>query len=72
MVHGQWKCKRNKRRTPTVLCDMVDYRTHKMPWIATAFLLVGLSACSRESIQEFFANYTPRERYEQSLLDAGP
>lgn len=71
MVHGQWKCKRNKRNMPTVLCVMVNHRTHRMVWLSTALVLVGLSACSRESIQEFFGNYTPRERYERRLQEAG-
>jgi murein DD-endopeptidase MepM/ murein hydrolase activator NlpD len=41
------------------------------PWLCGLILLFGVSACSRESLREFFAGYTPHERYERALLEAG-
>ncbi len=41
------------------------------PWSCGLVLLLGVSACSRESLREFFAGYTPHERYERALLAGG-
>jgi len=71
MAHGQWKCKRNKVGVPAVLTDMVHYRAPRLPWLSTALLLVVLSACDPESIQDFFTSYTPHERYERRLQESG-
>lgn len=34
-------------------------------------LLLVLSGCAEQAVREFFGNYTPRERYEQALREAG-
>jgi murein DD-endopeptidase MepM/ murein hydrolase activator NlpD len=43
----------------------------KWPWLCGTILLFGASGCGGESLREFFAGYTPHERYEQALLEAG-
>ncbi|MGD8700643.1 MAG: hypothetical protein PVJ43_15205, partial [Gemmatimonadales bacterium] len=39
-------------------------------WLG-GLLLVGIFACSKESLREILHHYTPHERYEQVLLAAG-
>jgi hypothetical protein len=48
-----------------------SYFVGKRFWLCGVILLIGISACSRESLREFFAGYTPHERYERALLAAG-
>jgi murein DD-endopeptidase MepM/ murein hydrolase activator NlpD len=48
-----------------------SYFVGRRPWSCGLVLLLGVSACSRESLREFFAGYTPHERYERALLAAG-
>jgi murein DD-endopeptidase MepM/ murein hydrolase activator NlpD len=50
---------------------MIRYHAHRRPWLSTVLLLVTLSACDRQSIQDFFTSYTPRERYERRLQETG-
>ncbi|UCC82467.1 MAG: peptidoglycan DD-metalloendopeptidase family protein [Gemmatimonadota bacterium] len=50
---------------------MRSYFAGKWLWLCSVTLLLGVSACSRESLREFFAGYTPHERYERALLAAG-
>lgn len=50
---------------------MKNYLAGNRPWLCGLILLLGVSACSRESLREFFAGYTPHERYERALLEAG-
>lgn len=50
---------------------MKSYFLEKPFWLYSLILLFGISACSRESLREFFAGYTPHERYERALLAAG-
>lgn len=50
---------------------MKNYFAGGWPWLCGVTLLLGVSACSRESLREFFAGYTPHERYERALLAAG-
>jgi murein DD-endopeptidase MepM/ murein hydrolase activator NlpD len=50
---------------------MRSYFVGKHFWLCGVTLLLGISACSRESLREFFAGYTPHERYERALLAAG-
>lgn len=50
---------------------MKSYFAGKRLWLCSVTLLLGISACSRESLREFFAGYTPHERYERALLAAG-
>ncbi|MGD2154058.1 MAG: hypothetical protein PVG79_12380 [Gemmatimonadales bacterium] len=50
---------------------MKSYFVGKRFWLCGVILLIGISACSRESLREFFAGYTPHERYERALLAAG-
>jgi len=40
-------------------------------WLWGLPLLLGISACGRESLREFFGGHTPRERYEHALSQAG-
>lgn len=41
-------------------------------WPACALLLLlAMSGCNEEAVREFLGHYTPHERYERALLDAG-
>ncbi|UCC74011.1 MAG: M23 family metallopeptidase [Gemmatimonadota bacterium] len=50
---------------------MKSYLVGPRAWLCGLVLLLGVAACSRESLREFFAGYTPHERYERALLAAG-
>lgn len=51
--------------------QMKSYFAGKRLWPIGLLLLLGVSGCSTESVREFFGGYTPRERYEQALRQAG-
>ncbi len=40
-------------------------------YLGAAVVAVGLVACSRESLREYFAGATPHERYERLLQETG-
>lgn len=39
--------------------------------VGGSLLLLGLAGCRDEAVRRFSGDFTPRERYEQSLLEAG-
>ena len=57
-------------RKATILGSVKTYFLGRL-WLWGLPLLLGISACGRESLREFFGGYTPRERYEHALLQAG-
>lgn len=43
----------------------------RRPRIRAFLLLLALAACDDEALQDFFANYTPHERYQRRLQETG-
>ncbi|HSG81688.1 MAG TPA: peptidoglycan DD-metalloendopeptidase family protein [Gemmatimonadota bacterium] len=43
----------------------------KWAGLASLLLWLALAGCSEEAVREFFGHYTPRERYEHALYEAG-
>jgi murein DD-endopeptidase MepM/ murein hydrolase activator NlpD len=49
---------------------MMSYFRGRQVWLC-GLLVLGIAGCDRDSVREFLGNYTPHERYEQVLLEAG-
>jgi murein DD-endopeptidase MepM/ murein hydrolase activator NlpD len=55
----------------SILAGMNGYFAAKRLWFCGLPLLLAVSACGEESLRELFGSYTPHERYEQALREAG-
>jgi murein DD-endopeptidase MepM/ murein hydrolase activator NlpD len=55
----------------SILGGMKSYFAGKWLWLCGLPLLLGVSGCGEDTLRELLGNYTPHERYERALREAG-